>query len=77
MRLPWRALIPVAFVAEAVAHVTGREPFATLDGVRMAKYRMFFSSIKAERELGYRSRPYAEGIEDAVRWFRDSGYLSR
>jgi dihydroflavonol-4-reductase len=76
IRLPWRALIPVAYVAEAMASVTGREPFATMDGVRMAKYRMFFESGKAERELEYRSRPYVEGIEDAVRWFRDGGYLS-
>jgi dihydroflavonol-4-reductase len=75
VRLPWRALIPVAVIAEAVANITGREPFATLDGVRMAKYRMFFSSTKAEQELGYRSRPYVEGIEDAVRWFLDAGYL--
>ncbi len=75
VRLPWRALMPVAFVAEAVANITGREPFATLDGVRMAKYRMFFASTKAERELGYRSRPYVEGIKDAVRWFRDAGHL--
>jgi dihydroflavonol-4-reductase len=75
VRLPWRALIPVAFAAEAVANITGREPFATLDGVRMAKYRMFFASTKAEQELGYRSRPYVEGIEGALRWFRDAGYL--
>ena len=75
VRLPWRAVIPVAFVAEALASVTGREPFATLDGVHMAKYRMFFASTKAERELGYRSRLYTEGIDDAVRWFRDAGYL--
>jgi dihydroflavonol-4-reductase len=75
VRLPWRALVPVAYVAEAIAKVTGREPFATLDGVHMAKYRMFFASSKAERELGYRSRHYAEGIDDAVRWFREAGYL--
>src|SRR5450631_3771773 len=76
IRLPWRALIPVALVAEAVANVTGREPFATVDGVRMAKYRMFFESTKAEQELGYRARPYTEGISDALRWFREAGYLS-
>jgi dihydroflavonol-4-reductase len=75
VRLPWRALIPVAILAEAMANVTGREPFATRDGVHMAKHRMFFASAKAERELGYRSRLYTEGIEDAVRWFRDAGYL--
>lgn len=76
VRLPWRALVPVAIVAEALANVTGREPFATRDGVHMAKYRMFFDSTKAERELGYRSRPYNEGLVDAVRWFREAGYLS-
>jgi dihydroflavonol-4-reductase len=76
IRLPWRALIPVAFIAEAVANVTGREPFATIDGVRMAKYRMFFESTKAEQQLGYRARPYNEGISDALRWFREAGYLS-
>src|SRR5664279_2517535 len=76
IRLPWRTLIPVAFIAEAVANVTGREPFATLDGVHMAKSHMFFVSTKAEQELGYRSRRYTEGIDDAVRWFRDAGYLS-
>jgi dihydroflavonol-4-reductase len=75
VRLPWRALLPVAFIAEAVANLTGREPFATLEGVRMAKYRMFFASTKAEQKLGYCSRPYAEGLKDAVRWFRDAGYL--
>jgi dihydroflavonol-4-reductase len=41
----------------------------------MAKQCMFFVSTKAEQELSYRSRPYVEGIEDAVRWFRDAGYL--
>jgi dihydroflavonol-4-reductase len=41
----------------------------------MAKYRMFFSSAKAERELGYHARPYRDGIEDAVGWFRDAGFL--
>lgn len=75
VKLPWQALIPVAFVAEAMASVTGREPFATRDGVHMAKYRMFFASTKAERELGYSSRTYMEGINDAVRWFHDAGYL--
>ena len=75
VRLPWRALVPVAFVAEAAAAITGREPFATLDGVYMARYRMFFASTKAERELSYHTRPYIQGIEDAVRWFRTAGHL--
>jgi dihydroflavonol-4-reductase len=75
VRLPWSALIPVAVIAEAVATVTGREPFATLTGVRMARNHMFYASTKAERKLSYRPRPYVEGIEEAVRWFHDNGYF--
>jgi len=75
VRLPWWAPMPVALAAEAVANLTGREPFATLNGIYMARHRMFFTSAKAEQALAYRPRPYARGIEDAVRWFRDNGYL--
>jgi dihydroflavonol-4-reductase len=77
LRIPRRAVVPLALGAEAVARVTGREPFVTLDALRMAKYKMFFTAGKAERELGLRARPYAEAIEDAIRWFRDAGYLAR
>ena len=73
--IPRRALIPLAYAAEGLARVSGREPFVTRDGLRMAKYRMFFSSAKAERELGYRPRPYREGLAHAIDWFRKAGYL--
>jgi dihydroflavonol-4-reductase len=41
----------------------------------MAAYRMFFTAAKAERDLGFRARPYREALEDAIRWFREAGYL--
>jgi len=75
IRLPHWAVLPVAYASEAMAHVTGREPFATVEGVRMSKHVMFFKTAKAEEELGYRSRPYLEGLADAVSWFSDAGYL--
>ena len=75
----WRVLreplFPLAYAAEAIARLTGKEPFITADGLRMAKYRMFFSSAKAERELGYKAGPYKSGIEDAILWFRQAGYI--
>jgi dihydroflavonol-4-reductase len=77
LRIPRAAIMPVAYAAEALARLTGREPFATVDGVRMAKYRMFFTAAKAERDLGYRPRPYVAALEDAVQWFRDNGYFDR
>ena len=75
LRLPRRLIFPIAYAAEAAAYFTGREPFVTTTGLRLAKDRMFFSSAKAERELGYRARPYSEAIAEAIAWFRQHGYL--
>jgi dihydroflavonol-4-reductase len=77
MRLPRSLIFPIAYGAEALAHFTGHEPFVTTTGLKLAKDRMFFSSAKAERELGYRARPYAEAIADAIAWFRQNGYLKQ
>jgi dihydroflavonol-4-reductase len=74
LKLPLFAVYPVALVEEILARLTGREPFATFDGLRMAKKTMFFSSAKAERELGYRHRPARDGLADALAWFRAAGY---
>lgn len=75
IKLPRQIIYPIAYGAEAVARFTGREPFATVDGLRMAKYKMFFSSAKAQAELSYRARPAREALAEAYRWFRDAGYL--
>ena len=74
-KFPRRMIMPVAYFSETAAKFTGREPFITMDGLRLAKYHMFFHSGKAERELGYRARPYREGITDAIEWFGKAGYL--
>jgi len=75
LRLPRWPLYPIAWGAERVARVTKREPFVTIDGLKMSKNRMYFTSAKAERELGYRARPYHEGLRDAINWFGEAGYL--
>jgi dihydroflavonol-4-reductase len=75
LRVPHGALLPVAFGAELAARISGREPFVTLDGVRMSRKKMYFSSEKASREFGYTPRPARQAIADAVSWFRDNGYL--
>jgi dihydroflavonol-4-reductase len=76
LQLPRAALLPLAYAAEGIAHMTGREPFITVDGLRMAKQRMFFSSGKAARELGYTARPAARALADAVAWFRQAGMIA-
>ncbi len=74
--IPRAPLFPLAYVAEALAQITKKEPFATVDALRMAKYRMYFSSRKAERELGFSARPYREALADAVEWFRRQGMVA-
>ncbi len=75
LRLPRQLIFPIAYGAEAIAHFTGREPFVTTTGLRLAKDHMFFTSAKAERELGYTARPYGEAVAEAIAWFRRHGYL--
>jgi dihydroflavonol-4-reductase len=75
INLPRAPLYPIAWIAEAIARVTGNEPFVTADALTMAKYHMFFSSAKATRELGYTARPYREALADAFAWFKAAGYL--
>lgn len=75
VRLPRAPLYPLAFGAEAFARMRGREPFLTVDALKMSKYLMYFSSAKARAELGFQARPFARGIEDAISWFRQAGYI--
>ena len=76
LALPRTPLYPLALVAEGVASVTGKEPMLTRDALKMASHHMFFSSAKAERELGYRARPHVEALADAIAWFHDAGRLN-
>lgn len=73
--IPHALVLPIAYGAEAWARLTGAEPFATVDGIRMARKKMFFSSDKAKRVLGYAPRPAAEALTRAVEWFTANGYV--
>src|SRR5580698_221135 len=75
VKLPRTVLYPIAYGAEVLAMLRGVEPFITSDGLRMARRHMFFDDSKARRELAYVSRPYVEGLADAIAWFRAHGHL--
>jgi len=75
LRIPRAAVVPLAYLAETAARFSGREPFVTLDGIRMSEHRMFFTAAKAGRDLGFKARACREALEDAIRWFRAAGYL--
>ncbi len=76
LALPRAPLYPLAYVAEGVARITGKEPMLTRDALKMASHHMFFSSKKAQSELGYTARPHTEALADAIGWFRSAGYLA-
>jgi dihydroflavonol-4-reductase len=75
LRAPYLLVYLVAAVNEAISGLTGRPPRAPLAGVRMAKYKMFFSPTKAIRELGLPQTPPREAFQDAIQWFRANGYV--
>jgi dihydroflavonol-4-reductase len=74
IRLPHWSVFPLAVAAEGLALITKREPRVTLDGVRMSTKHMYFSSRKAERELGYRWRDPRLGVAAALDWFKEHDY---
>lgn len=75
VELPVAPLFPLAWAAEQWARVSGKEPFLTLDSLRMARHHMYFSSAKAEAELGYAARPWQAAVGEALDWFRAQGMV--
>ncbi|HVJ29574.1 MAG TPA: hopanoid-associated sugar epimerase [Gammaproteobacteria bacterium] len=75
IRLPHWSVYPLAVGAEAIAMLTKREPRVTLDGLRMSKKHMYFSSRKAQQDLKYRWRDPRLAVAAAVDWFKANGYF--
>ena len=76
-RVPYWVALSAARVNEVFANLTGKPPKAPVAGVRMAKYKMFFSPAKAVRELGLPQTPPREALSDAVEWFRKNGCVKK
>lgn len=74
-QVPHSLAMAFAFFDEMITgHLRGGEPRATVEAVRMGKKKMFASSAKAERELGYRVQPVEPALRAAIDWFRANGY---
>jgi len=58
-----------------VSRVLRREPQIPLDGVRMARHKMFVDGSKAQRELGFQSGSVEAALERAARWYAENNYL--
>jgi dihydroflavonol-4-reductase len=75
IEIPEALVWPAAWFMEGLARLIGIPPMMTRDHIRMARHKMFYSSAKAMRELGYTPRPLRTAIEEAVAWFRANGML--
>ena len=74
-RVPNGVAMAFAFVDEWVTgRLLGKEPRATVEAVRMGQKKMFASSAKAERELGFQVVPVYQALRSAIDWFRANGY---
>ena len=76
IRVPYALALATGVVDEIVTgRIRGREPRATIDAVRMGRKKMFVSSAKAERELGWKCVPVDHALGRAVEWFRANHYV--
>ncbi|ACO32382.1 MULTISPECIES: hopanoid-associated sugar epimerase [Acidobacterium] len=75
MKVSHGVAMAFAFFDETIqGKLLGREPRATVESVRMGRKKMFASSAKAQRELGFRVVPVYEALREAIAWFRAHGY---
>jgi len=75
IKVPYVMALATGVVDEVVTgRIRGKEPRATIDAVRMGRKKMFVTSAKAERELGWKSVPVDDALRRAVTWFRENGY---
>lgn len=75
IKVPYILALATGVVDELVTgRIRGREPRATIDAVRMGRKKMFVSSAKAEKELGWKTVPVDDALRRAADWFRANGY---
>jgi len=74
VRIPYAVAYAAGVASTGWASLTGQEPRAPLDGVRMARKKMWVRNDKAARELGYSARPAVEALKRAAEWFQANGY---
>jgi dihydroflavonol-4-reductase len=73
-KVPFAVAYAAGAITTALAHVTGKPPLAPLEGVKMARKKMFVTHAKAARDLGFAPGPVDEALKRAIDWFRTNGY---
>jgi dihydroflavonol-4-reductase len=76
MKIPHGVALGVAYADTVLSRLTFREPQIPVEGVKIARHKMFVDCSRAQRELGFRPGPVAAALERAVRWYEANGYVS-
>lgn len=74
-KIPYALALAAGYTDAALSRITRREPRIPLEGVRMARHRMFVDCSKATRELGFTPGPAKAALEAAARWYMEHGYV--
>ena len=77
VRIPHGVALAAAYVDTAMCRMMGREPHIPLEGVKIARHRMFVDTSKAGRELAFHPGPVPEALKRAVHWYEANGYIGR
>lgn len=74
LKIPYAIAYAAGVVTTGLSYITGKPPIAPLEGVKMARKKMFVTHAKATREIGFSPRPAETALEKAVKWFSENGY---
>jgi len=77
VRLPYGVALAAGYAENLICSITRREPRIPLEGVRMARHKMFADCSRATRELGFRPGSVEAALERAVHWYIDNGYVPK
>jgi dihydroflavonol-4-reductase len=75
MRLPYTFALAAGYAESVLSTITGREPRIPLEGVRMARHKMFVDCSRAARELGFQAGGIEDALDRAARWYVSNGYV--
>jgi dihydroflavonol-4-reductase len=76
MKIPHGVALGVAYLDTAFSRLVGKEPQIPVEGVKIARHKMFVDASRAQRELGFQPGPVVGALERAVRWYRANGYVT-
>jgi dihydroflavonol-4-reductase len=76
MKIPHGVALGVAYLDTAFSRLVGKEPQIPVEGVKIARHKMFVDASRAQRELGFQPGPVLGALERAVRWYRANGYVT-